>query len=180
MLTAKKVSSDLPNYAKFVSTYKESFPLNERWPVPVLRLYGSRRGSHLIAFYDEEVFCGLTYLVHLDDIVYIFYLAVNPDLRSAGYGSQILAWVKSKFPTSKISLIVETVDESFPDYEQRLKRQEFYEKNGFYKTNCKIKKFGTEYEILSNHLHFSFDEYVRVSNYIYSPLLKVKFLTEAD
>lgn len=174
MLTAKIVSDSIPEYKTVKGTYKKSFPRFEQIPYGILLAYAKRKGSLFIAFYDEGVFCGETYLIHLGNTVFILYLAVNPELRSQGYGSKILSWVQQKFPNHKISLTIETVDESRKNYEERLKRREFYSKNGFTSTPYRVKEFGVVYDILSNNVDYSFEEYEKVSKYLSFNMVKEK------
>lgn len=166
MLEAKIVSSDIPEYEAVVNTYKKSFPRLERIPFAILLVYAKRKGSLFIAFYENGIFCGETYLIRIGDVVFILYLAVNPKLRSKGYGSKIVAWVQEKFPNHKISLTIETVNKSCDNYAQRFKRQEFYYKNGFQKTSYRVKEFGVVYDILSNQKNYSFEEYEKVIQYL--------------
>lgn len=166
MLTAKIISNSIPEYATVKDTYQKSFPRFEKIPYGILLAYAKRKGSLFIAFYEEDIFCGEAYLIHLDDIVFILYLAVNPDLRSQGYGTKILSWIQAKFFGHKISLTIETVEKSSDNYVQRLKRQEFYCENGFQKTSFRVKEFGVVYDILSNHASYNFEEYQKISRYL--------------
>lgn len=45
-----------------------------------------REGIDFIAYYDEEKFIGLAYLITFENLTYLWYLAVVQDLRSQGYG----------------------------------------------------------------------------------------------
>lgn len=43
-----------------------------------------REGIDFIAYYDEEKFIGLAYLITFENLTYLWYLAVVQDLRSQG------------------------------------------------------------------------------------------------
>ncbi len=81
---------------------------------------------------------------------------MDPSTRSKGYGSKILTHLKSQHPKENIFLEIEEVVEEADGYAQRVRRQAFYEKNGFTKTNIlmKSKTDGLELMALSS-LDFS-------------------------
>lgn len=88
------------------------------------------------------------YNVYYKDIIYVFYLAINENLRGQGYGSKILNLIKDKYSNHRIILNIEEIDKNSDNYKQRVKRKEFYKKNGFYDLNYTIKEAGVTYEML--------------------------------
>ena len=64
-------------------------------------------------------------------MIFITYIAINDEIRSKGYGSKILTYLKENNPTLPISLNVEMLDDNASNKEQRIKRVVFYERNGF-------------------------------------------------
>lgn len=63
-----------------------------------------REGIDFIAYYDEEKFIGLAYLITFKNLTYLWYLAVVQDLRSQGYGAQVLYYHISKRTIQIIAL----------------------------------------------------------------------------
>lgn len=139
----------MKDYKKIVSIYKTSFPKVEQFPIWILRMLSHLKNVNSFAFYDEEKLCGFSYFLVNDETIFILYLAVNSEIRSKGYGSQILSWIKNKYKEKTIFLDVEKIDKSADNYNQRIKRIEFYEKNGIYQTNNFFTYDGVTYEILS-------------------------------
>jgi len=129
------------------NSYINAFPEYERLLFWLLVYKSKKKNSDFYAIYDDSEYIGLLYLTFYKDIVYIFYLAIDPLHQSKGYGSKILQYLRKIYQDKRLLLNIEEVDSSADNYEQRFKRKRFYEKNGFRNTNFGIKKNIT-YEIL--------------------------------
>lgn len=98
---------------------KTAFPRNELIPLWVLNILALRKSINFRAFYDDEQFCGIMYTAENDKYIYVLYLAVNDQIRSKGYGTKMLNWLKSD--TDKIIVLdVESID---PSTENAAKRE---------------------------------------------------------
>lgn len=133
---------------KVKDLYINEFPAFERLPFWYLVYKSKKKNSDFYAIYDDSEYIGLLYLTYYKDIVYIFYLAIDPSQQSKGYGSKILQYLKEVYKDKRLLLNIEKVDSSADNYEQRFKRKRFYEKNGFKNTNFEIVKKDIVYEIL--------------------------------
>ena len=71
---------------------------------------------------------------------YVFYFAISQSERGQGYGSYILQTVKEFYKNQRLCLAIEEIDETAANYQQWVKRKEFYEKNGFTDLHCKLRK----------------------------------------
>lgn len=98
--------------------------------------------------YNEDKFIGITYIVKNKDLAYIFYLAVQPDERGKGYGTEIINELKKRYAGMRLFLALELPDEQAPNYEQRVKRHEFYSKCGLNDLPCKIKEASVIYGVM--------------------------------
>ena len=85
-----------PTFKKVASLYEAAFPVEERLPLWQLSWNSLKRGQSFLAYFDQEVFVGLTYAIYTDNLVYLLFLAVEESKQSQGYGSQILAQVKKE------------------------------------------------------------------------------------
>lgn len=159
MLQTKPINRKLPEYRQVVELFKTAFPKEEQMPLWLLRGLSHRRGIEFLAFFDNTTFCGLTYFIRHDHRLFLLFFAVDGSIRSKGYGSQILTWLKTHYPDDQIILEIETVDPAFDNYQQRQSRQKFYFKNGFKDTGVKTKEQNVVYDILSNSDNFSAQDY---------------------
>ena len=104
--------------------YEESFPLAERRKIE----------DHLLATADERFFplsvwdagqlVGLMFFWEWDSYRYLEHLAVHPDLRGHGYGSQMLRYLRD----SEHTIILE-IDPLINELSVR--RLQFYERAGY-------------------------------------------------
>lgn len=117
-------TQDIVRWNKVWKLYEDSFPLAER----------RRREDHLRACADEQFFplsawegsqlVGILFYWEWDSYRYLEYLAVNPELRGHGYGSQMLQYLRDSDHT-----IILEIDPLIN--EQSVRRLQFYERAGF-------------------------------------------------
>ena len=113
--------------------YGKSFPVTERYPVECMHSFDGRYGARYRCFTDDGEFVGLAFTIDTEDMVFVSFLAVEEDKRSRGYGSGMLEILKSK--GKKVLLNMEPVEEGAENYDQRVRRRDFYMRNGF-EENC--------------------------------------------
>nr|WP_303733150.1 GNAT family N-acetyltransferase [Fibrobacter succinogenes] len=79
------------------------------------------------------------------------YFAVVPELRSRGYGSQILHTIREKHPDSRIVVDIEVEEDSkdAEELERRNRRRDFYQRNGFDSSPFDYVWQGEHYRLLS-------------------------------
>ena len=158
-LRAVPIRRSMPDYKRIVEIYHSSFPKVEQFPVWLLRIMSHWKGIHSVAFYDGETLCGFSYFLVNEETVFILFLAVNDQIRSKGYGSRIISWIRESYPNRVIFLDVERPDENATNNQQRVKRIRFYQNNGIYETNHFFTYDGVTYEILCTDQGFSEEAY---------------------
>lgn len=150
--------------------YEEAFPQNEKMPYLLLLYYSKKRNADFYGIYDNQIFVGLVYSVYYQDIVYIFYFAIDESLRAKGYGSKCLEMLKQKYFDKRVVLSIEELNEDSDNNQQRIKRKVFYQRNGFNSLNIKVKEGSVTYELL----YYS-NSNLRVTKEEYDNLLKTYF-----
>ncbi|WP_169718365.1 GNAT family N-acetyltransferase [Paenibacillus massiliensis] len=128
--------------------YEGAFPEEERVPMWILLWRAKKNHIHFKAFYDEHTFVGFTYLIVFKDITFVFYLAIDNQIRSKGYGSQVLTKIKEMYPNNRIILNIEAVEEEASNHEQRTQRKSFYLRNGYQNSKLTISQFNQSYEVM--------------------------------
>lgn len=144
-------------------TFESSFPEEER---PPFEMALSWEHSSFYAVYNEEGYAGLVDIVEYLDLVYIFFLAVEEKHRHLGIGGTILSDLKEKYVGKRIFLLAEELDPKYDNYEERLTRLRFYEKNGFQRSGVFILEFGVRYEMLIGSSKVSKEEFVATMTYL--------------
>ena len=147
-LIARPVNRRLSELSQVKALYEEAFPPQERVPWRALRMGTLRRGIDFTAYFDGGTFAGLTYTIEAKSTVYLLFLAVNAQVRSRGYGTRIIEAVRAAHPGLSIVLDIEPVEADAPNYEQRVRRLAFYERNGFHQTEWTIHEGPERYRVL--------------------------------
>lgn len=158
---AVKIKRTMSDYKEVLEIYKKSFPKVEQFPILLLRLMSHLKGINSVAFYDDNKLCGFSYFLVNEETVFILFLAVNDKIRSKGYGSRIISWIKDNYPNRKIFLDVEKLEDNAVNEDQRIKRIEFYKRNGIFQTNQFFTYGNVIYEILCTDKGFNKEDYNR-------------------
>lgn len=136
------------NYSKVIDLYREAFPGAQRLPTSFLR-YKLRHGKKgFDVLYDDDDWIGLLYSIEYRDIVFVQFLAISESFRSQGYGSKVMDSMRSMRSGKKIVLNIEELDDKAENYQQRIKRKAFYEKNGFSCSGYIVKEPDGRHEML--------------------------------
>lgn len=170
-LKTKPITKDSPEAAKAEQVLKGLFPPEELMPFWYLLRGAKKQCVDFLAYYDEDTFVGLSYSVTNEDVTLIMYLAVDGTIQSKGYGSRILTSICERYPDNRIALDIEELDEGAANYEQRVKRKAFYEKNGFVSTGLFLSEGKELYEIMSRGGAVRADDYRRAYRKLAGPFL---------
>lgn len=141
-----KVTRKLPDYQEIKRLYNESFPDDERAPFSLLMRKAKK--ADFFAFYEDKKWLGLTYIVRLDRLAYIFYIAITPEQRGKGYGTAAMKALVEYYKDCRLFLALEQLDKTADNYEQRVKRHEFYKNCGLSELPYRIKEGNVIYDIM--------------------------------
>lgn len=136
------------DYKRIKNLYKKAFPIEERAPFFMIKKNAINGKASMLVVKDRDEFIGFLYLVCHLDMAYLFFFAIEPDKRGKGYGSIVLGKLKEKYAGKRLFLAREQLDENSNNYEERVKRHEFYLRNGFEDLPCKIKEAGVIYDVM--------------------------------
>ncbi|MCQ4085363.1 GNAT family N-acetyltransferase [Saccharibacillus sp. JS10] len=128
--------------------YEEAFPANERAPLSILLRKARKPFVEFIAYFKNGSPIGFVYLARDQELVYLMYLAIDSTQRSQGYGSEILEQLRNQYPNDRIVLNIEFADPNSPNLDERLRRRNFYVRNGYTGSGFLVKEFGVWYEAL--------------------------------
>lgn len=181
-LAALPVYEGAPWYEAIRALYEEAFPPEERFPWPDLLLLAREDGVEFLAYFDAPAAapgsdvavemapdsnaphrkpCGLSYTIVAESFLYILFLAVDPHTRGQGYGTRILDSLCTRYPNANPVLEIEPIDPAAPNYEQRLSRLRFYERNGFAFTGYDLVEETERYTMLARDPNFDPSEFAR-------------------
>lgn len=156
------VTRDMERYDQVVDLQRSAFPANENYSMDQILGLAERDGIEYKSFWEDDVLCGILFYNCGADMIYLFYIAVNPTLRSKGYGTRLLSWLGSCHPDKAIVLNVEPTGLGSENEDQRVRRMAFYERHGFRSVGTRLSDDSGLYDILSTSRSFNSDEYMRL------------------
>ena len=137
-------------YRKVGRLYRAAFGAEVRPPLLELWLLSARREAvSLRAWYEGETFCGMTLTVDQGKYLYIEFIAVDPALRSRGYGGRMLARLRADYPDRAMLVEVEEPEPDAGNHDQRRKRIDFYQRNGFFLLEQRLEGKKDNYVLMS-------------------------------
>ena len=158
MLIFKNIKEDKKDIYKIKELYESSFPEDEQVPFFHLENQAYTSISDIYGVYDHE-FIGLLVNVYYEDILFLWYIAIEPKFQNKGYGSLILKQIQNSYPNHRIVLNIELVDNNNPI---QIKRKHFYIKNGFKECGFYTEEYGVFYEMLYYHQPITYQEYEKM------------------
>jgi len=159
MLRKERVTQDSKILEQVMRLYAASFPRNERIPLGEL-LDANNKAGEVLAFYDDNLFVGFACMLHSDiPVSHIIFLAVDPQLRSHGYGSSMLQALHAHKPDRKIFVDIEAENEAAPNNAQRHQRKQFYVRNGYRETTVSYQWKSEQWAIMVHGGDLSESEY---------------------
>lgn len=178
MLQVKAVTKNSEDFEAIKELFLTSFPEAERAPMGFLLWRAKREYIDFLAFYDEDTLVGFIYLVTRGSLTFVLHIAINSKIQSKGYGTQILNYVSEKYVGNRIILNIEELDENADNNDQRIKRRNFYIKNGYKASGMTMIDKVLVYEVLISGGDCTIDEYFallkRYAGFLIFPFIKPK------
>lgn len=147
MITEKQVTAATAD-DQIRRLYETAFPVEEQIPWPDLMQLLGNMPLDFTAYYDGAVFVGLTIVYRRPTFNWFWYFAVSENLRSRGYGQQILTRLLDRYKASSNILDMESPEQICANREQRRRRHAFYLRNGFRDTGVGRSFDGIDYTIM--------------------------------
>lgn len=157
------VNSQDGEVIKLIALYQVAFPATERFSDDqiLLNLIDNNRLLHFNAIYEDDELAGLFMYWALEELYYVHYLAVYPEMRNRKIGKKVLDWIAENL---KKPVFLEVDD---PENEMSAKQINFYQRNGYqvlaknpeilYKArerSCKLWLMGNQpVEALEDYIH---------------------------
>lgn len=105
MLTCESVlTTDSPHFAMLDALYARAFPWHEQRESEAKLQALSHPHYALEAWFDEDVFIGLSGCWQFAGYGYVEHLAIDDTLRSRGYGKQLLAQILTRAPLTILEI----------------------------------------------------------------------------
>lgn len=148
-----EINSNNANDAKLRHLYETAFPAQEQIPYDDLVYLLDKLDIDYTAYLDGDTFVGLTMVLRLPHYNWGWYFAVREELRSRGYGQDILTALLEKYRGKGNPFIIDIespLQVDAPNPQQRQRRHAFYRRNGLKDTPTSRTFEGITYTIMTN------------------------------
>lgn len=157
--------------------YRRAFPRSERKsPLILLTTWRSRKAD---IWYAEETFLrgtkihkrflGFAATLNGENAILLDYLAIRKGKRGKGAGSLFLKFLMDSYPEKGFFVEIESVyDGDNTNLTERMKRRDFYIKNGLTALRVVADVFGVQMELLGKNMTIDFKGYNDFYRYNYS------------
>lgn len=147
ILNAEPIGAGHPLLGKIEALALEAFPPEEYLAPDRMIEMSQREQLEIWALKDGDMFVGFAVIKLYRKLAYLFFLAVEPALRSRGYGRRAVETMIAKYPYRIHTVDFEMPDESAENNAQRLRRRNFYLSCGYRETGVFLSYLGVDYEV---------------------------------
>ena len=139
--------------------YKAAFPKCEQKPLWLVWFVKQQKKTDVWIAEEDGEFAGFAITMYGKDLVLLDYLAVSDSLRGSGIGTKVLRALQEQYREKRFFLEIENVYVPADNLAERLRRKNFYKKNGMQEMQIMVNAFGAELELLTYKCQVSFEEY---------------------
>lgn len=147
-ITLKRMNFFNEYYGQTMRLYKSAFPFDERVPMWFLALKSGAEYVDFWGIYADGKWIGLAYVISEKNVSYLFYFALSDDMRGKGFGSKAMQSLKKHYAGQKLFLALEQLDKSAKNNNERLRRRNFYLKNGLKLLPLTIREASVTYDVM--------------------------------
>ena len=160
LLKTIAIDADFQDLEKVEILAKEAFPPEEYLsPANLIAMANKDNNLKFLALYHETDFAGFMVVKTYKTMAYLFFLAICPDFRGFGLGSLAVKTLKQLYPDYCQVVDFEQVDDRADNYRQRVKRKQFYLRNGYRETGLFVKYLDVTYEVMSMGIPFNLTDF---------------------
>ena len=146
-LNTEKITKESRFWQQVNSLAKEAFPPEEYLAPDKLVELSRADNFDFFALTDGDAFVGFMVVQTYKDLAYLFFLAIDSPCRAKGYGSHAIETLQALYPGKTQVVDFEMPDSAAPNNEQRMRRRQFYLRNGYKETGLFLSYLGVDYEV---------------------------------
>ncbi|HRR76422.1 MAG TPA: GNAT family N-acetyltransferase [Ruminococcus sp.] len=147
---------------------EEAFPECERNSLDSLYASDTEERLDILGIYENGTIAGFFVVRIFESIRYLAYFAVSQYKRSSGIGSKAIQLLKQRYHGAQIVAEFEAPDENCGNNALRLRRRDFYLRNGFFETGWYSFYDDTEFTIACTASDFDKEGFERFTAYLSS------------
>ena len=96
--------------------------------------FASDTDTDVLGIYESDMPVGFAVLLKNAACGYVYFIAIDKNIRSKGYGGAAMKKILEAYPQLQIVLDFEEIDANAENNAQRIRRKKFYLRNGFHET----------------------------------------------
>lgn len=174
-VTGRKVFMDLCTAGSLdmpfiLDLYQNSFPENERKPFSVIERKAAMGSMEILVIRDGKKRMGFAIIALGEGLVLLDYFAVAEKYRGQGIGEEALQLLRALYSENQFYLEIEHVDDTAPNYTQRLRRKNFYLRSGMQDTGIRVQMFGVDMELLAFEPGLNFEKCEKLYRELMGPM----------
>ncbi len=145
-----KLNPDNKDRKYFERINDEAFPPSERMSFDEIFDFASDTDTDVLGIYDDRNPVGFAVLLKNEECGYVYFIAIDSHTRSKGYGGAAMQKMMDLYPNLQLVLDFEVIDENAENNEQRVRRKNFYLRNGFHETGNYTMLRDERFEVVCN------------------------------
>lgn len=149
-ISLRKLTAESEDIHIFSDINDEAFPPSEYMSMEEILNFASATNTDVLGIYDGALPIGFIVILKNERCGYIYFYAIDGRLRSKGYGSAVLERLGDEYKGIQMTLDFELLDENADNYVQRLRRRQFYLRNGFHETGRYTMLGDERFEVVCN------------------------------
>ncbi len=142
--------------------YLRSFPKAERKPFELICNIREKGVGDMWSLEENGMSVGLAITVNYKDRILLDYFAIEEEMQGKGYGSTAIQTLLQQYQGKKLIIEIESTKDQAENLSERMRRKDFYHRNGFTDLGFSVDLFGVKMEMMSNQTGISFEEYLEV------------------
>lgn len=147
--------------------YESAFPDYEKKPFWLIRIKNKQGRADVWYLEEDGQFIGLGITMSSPKLVLLDYFAIDGEKRGRGYGSKALKALQEQYAGRHFFLEIESIYDTCDNVEQRMRRKQFYLRNGMTEMKMMANLFGTNMEVLGHGCKLDFATYSYIYEYTY-------------
>ena len=171
-------SNNLSNVEKL---YYKAFPKDELKPFDLILQKQKDGFVDVLAIESDGNFVGLAITGTYKNLVLLDYFAIEDDFRNRKFGTTAFNLIKNRYRDKKFFLEIENPENLECNNKlERLRRRNFYLKNGVIELPYFVDLLGVEVKILANTVILTYEEYLSVYSNVFGREIsdKINLLSE--
>lgn len=157
-VTLTKIST-LSDWLRVYRLYRRAFPKYERKPFFMILRTRARGNADVWVIGKGRSFAGLAITMQNGELVLLDYFAVSEAQRGTGIGGEALRLLRQAYRGKRLFLEIESTQTEAENLPERLRRKQFYLRNGLTEMHTLVELFGVEMELLGFDCTLTFAEY---------------------